>query len=398
MSQRNLHWEDTADETPLMKKVDDEKNTRYATPSSAGGDGSVVFFAADNNSDSDDDDGDEKPFRKHDITLWVSDAVVMLIEHLQYYAVLLSLSEYWGWPVNWIDATSFTFIFNFDIWNLRKVDTGLFHHSTTKFAETNNMGFAYTTYLALWAVMLCGITAVFGTIYLRWMKRRPLYLLLYIARWKRVMFMTLQFLSIPFGVAAARIFHCGKENSAKTYEVMIVQNDVECYSAEHITFMVLVSLIFFFIFIIYPIILMKWVSDQVFSGDTKRHEGSLQLKEAEYEQGLDMLWDIGQYYLFSSYKRAWIHYNPLKFVFKFLFIAAFALSYQSPFWASASITTLFCVAVMALICRRPFRVRCFNVMIISSHFLIACNALIGNFMVRPPWENADDFMLVSFLR
>jgi len=162
--------------------------------------------------------------------------------------------------------------------------------------------------------------------------------------------------------------------------------------------MVLVLLIFFFLFLVYPFILIKWVREQVFSGDRKRHEGNLQLKEAEYEQGLDILWDLGQYHLFSSFNRPWILYNPLKFLFKLLFIACFAMSVNSPFWASASITTLFCVAVLALICKRPFRVRCFNVMLISSHFLVACNALIGNFMVRPPWENFDDFQLVSFLR
>ena len=110
------------------------------------------------------------------------------------------------------------------------------------------------------------------------------------------------------------------------------------------------------------------------------------------------LFTIGQYHLFSSFTRPWILYNPLKFIFKLLFVAGFALSVRSPFWASASITTLFCLAFVALLIKRPFRVRCFNVMIISSHFLIACNALIGNFMVRPPWEAADNFQLVSFLR
>ena len=57
--------------------------------------------------------------------------------------------------------------------------------------------------------------------------------------------------------------------------------------------MALVLIIFLFLFIVYPFILIKWIREQVFSGDRKRHEGFLQLKEAEYEQGLDILWDLG---------------------------------------------------------------------------------------------------------
>lgn len=380
---RNLKLQN-AEEIPLMK-ADDGKILQS----------DIAFKARD---DSDDEDVEEKPLKQHDITLWLSDAVVLIVEHFQYYAVLLALSEHWGWPKDWIDSTSFTFIFNFDIWEFRKVETGLFHHSTSTFVDTSKLGFNYTSYIGAWAVILFIIAAGFGGVYFRWMNRRPLYLLLYIARWKRVMFLVFQFLAVPFGVAAARVFHCRKEDDSKTYDVMVVQNEIKCFSAAHIAFMVFVVAIFLFMFLLYPFILIKWVREQVFSGDPKRHEGYLQLKEAEYEQGLDILWEIGQYHLFSSYKRAWIHYNPLKFLFKLLFIAAFAMSVHSAFWASASITMLFCVAVLALICRRPFRVRCFNVMIISSHFLVACNALIGNFMVRPPWENADDFQLVAFLR
>ena len=70
---------------------------------------------------------------------------------------------------------------------------------------------------------------------------------------------------------------------------------------------------------------------------------------------------------------------------------------SSLFWSSAAITVLFSLAALALFVRRPFRVSCFNYMIIVGHLTLAANALIGNFMVRPPWEARDKFQLVSSL-
>jgi len=184
--------------------------------------------------------------------------------------------------------------------------------------------------------------------------------------------------------------------------VMDVQNEFECNGDVHLTLMVLVSIIFFFIFVCYPFVVSRWISEQVFSGDGRRHEGYVQLKEAEYESGLDVLWDIGQYHLFSSFKRTWSYYNPLKFIFKLMLILAFGFSIRgdtvkSLFWSSAAVTVMFAVAALALTIRRPFRVSCFNIMIIVSHIVLSANALIGNFMVRPPWEARDKFQIVGFL-
>ena len=357
-----------------------------------------------------DDDSNEEVFKKNDITLWVPDAVVLIVEHFQYYAVLLALSEHWGWPMSWVNVTCFTFIFNFDIWEFRKVETGLFDHSRVSFIDSEKLGFNYVSYLAAWAILFFVIGLIFGGAYVQWMRRRPLYLLLYIARWKRIMFMVLQFMAVPFGVVAARVFHCRKnddmgERIMKETDKLImmdVQNEFQCNDTVQLVLMILVIIIYAFLFLFYPFILSRWISEQVFSNDPLRHEGYIQLKEAEYEQGLDLQWDIGQYHLFSSFNRAWAYYNPLKFIFKLLFVLAFAFSLRaetvrSLFWSSAAITVLFCIATIALIIRRPFRVPCFNFMIIISHFVLSANSLIGNFMVRPPWEDKDKFQIVDFL-
>lgn len=81
-------------------------------------------FNVDVTPDSDDEDTEEVSFQRHDITLWVTDAIILLVEQFQFYAVLLAMSEHWGWPIQWVNSTAFVFIFNFDIWEFRKVETG----------------------------------------------------------------------------------------------------------------------------------------------------------------------------------------------------------------------------------------------------------------------------------
>ncbi|XP_047123331.1 uncharacterized protein LOC100206956 [Hydra vulgaris] len=345
-----------------------------------------------------DDENDfynEKPLKRKDITLWFIDAVVLLIEHLQYYAVLLSFSDQWEWPINWINATSFTLLFNFDIWEFNKVFTGAFNHSASSYVDSSKLNFNYMWYFALWILTLVLIYACFVFIYVKWMNRRPLYMLLYIARWKRVMFVVLELLGIPFGVVGARIFHCRLNENGY---VMDVNNATQCLNVSHLFLAIFVSLIFFLWFLCYPYLLRKWISEQIFSGDRARHEGYLQLKEAEYEQGLNKLWELNQYHLFSSFQRSWVFYNQWKFIFKFALIVAFAFSIRAEFWSSAVVTLLFFVATLTVLIQQPFRVRCFNSMLAMCHFILFCNSLIGNFTVRPPWVILENFQIVSFLR
>lgn len=218
------------DEEPLLTSTNSGNKNNNSNRSFLSSSASTRSFGESViDSDGEDELYNGKVFKKNDITLWASDAVVLIVEHLQYYAILLALSEHWGWPVKWIDATSFTFIFNVDIWEFRKVETGLFHHSTVTFIDTSQLGFNYASYISAWAVILFLVCGGFAGVYVNWMRKRPLYLLLYIARWKRVMFLVLQFVSVPFGVAAARVFHC-RLDETRGVEVMVVQNEFECHT------------------------------------------------------------------------------------------------------------------------------------------------------------------------
>ena len=373
---RKLKWK-AADEIPLVEKEDK--------------------IIVDIRPNEEDELENTDTFKYRGISLWVYDAVTIFIEHLQYYALLLALAQRWGWPLDWIKATYFTFLSNFDIWEFWIVQSGAYNRSKTAFVDTKLLGFNYPSYLASWGTLVCLTGIIFMTVYTVWHYKRPLYLLLYVARLKRILYLVIQLSAMPFAIALARVFHC-RTYTAKKIIVMDVDNSIVCYSGIHLALMAVSIAAFIMLFTVYPFLIARIIREQVFCNSRRKHEGYLQLKEAEYEQGLDILWYVGQFHLFSSYKRFWVYYNPLKLVFKMLLIVAYACSMSYMFYSSAAITLLFSVAFIAVLLKKPFRVKSFNFMLAVSHLCLAANAMIGNFMEVPPWENPSQFVIVSFLR
>eukprot|EP00794_Sanderia_malayensis_P007985 gene7985-8842_t len=369
---RQLKWK-TADKIPLVE----QENKIIVRPE-------------------DEDEENVETFTQRSISIWMYDAVFILVEHLQYYALLLALAQRWGWPLVWIKATHFTFLANFDIWEFWNVESGAYNRSTTAFVDTNKLGFNYSSYFASWGTLISIVAIIFIGFYAILARKRPLYLLLHIARLKRILYIVVQLTALPFGIAAARVFHCRADASNKI--VMDVDNSQECYTSIHIIWMAVVIVAFLLLFIVYALIIALIIKEQVFCNTRRTHEGYLQLKEAEYEQGLDILWYVGQFHLFSSYRRFWVYYNPLKLLFKMLIIVAYACSMSYIFYATSAISVLFLIAFLAILIKQPFRVKAFNFMLAINLLCLSANALIGDFMEMPPWENANTFVIVSFLR
>lgn len=271
--------------------------------------------------DEEEEESDET-FVHHGITLWVSDAVIMIIQHIQIFALILTMGERWGFPGDFVRGAAFTFLFNLDIWEFTKVVvskayTGPLNLNT--FIESDRVGIDYSNYLIGWttciALIGCGFLITYGV----FLYRKPVYLLLHVARMKRVFSVIIQLVSLPIGITYARVFHCRSDN------VWNVQNNVQCYSLEHWVFVAIALIIAILLFMVYPINMIRKTRGQVICCSQEKHEGYLQLKEAEYKQGLDILWAVGQFHLFSSFRRLWIYYRPIMMVLHFCLVSYFAV-------------------------------------------------------------------------
>lgn len=67
------------------------------------------------------------------------------------------------------------------------------------------------------------------------------------------------------------------------------------------------------------------------------HEAYLQLKETEYAQGLDMLYVVSGFHIFSSFKLRAVHFRAAKHILKFVVVICYAgLFYDSLVQVSAN--------------------------------------------------------------
>ena len=270
--------------------------------------------------DLDEDDENDEVFVHHGITLWVSDAVIMVIQHVQIFALILAMGERWGYPGNFVRYASFTFLFNLDIWELTKVISGAYQGPPRldTFLASSAVGMQYSHYLIGWTVAIAAVGFGFLITYGVFLYRKPLYLLLHVARMKRVFSVLLQLSCLPIGIAYARVFHCRSDSTWN------VQDNIQCYSTQHWIYVGIAIFIAVLVFLAYPINMIRKIRGQVICYSAEKHEGYLQLKEAEYNQGLDILWAVGQFHLFSSFRRLWIYYRPIMFTLKFCLVAYFA--------------------------------------------------------------------------
>ena len=329
-------------------------------------------------------DEDESIFQHHGITLWVSDSLLMLIEHIQIFAVFLVLSERWSWPLDWIKETSFLLLFNLDIWEFRKINDGYYEGASNTYVPSENM-FSYKTYLISWTAVAFSLLLGYFVLYRFLIYKRPLYLLLYLTRMKRVFSIVAQLLCIPIGLVVARLFQCRSKIPTTLHSTKIVlnvANKVECWSGSHAVYGLealawFLCLLSIFFFIVYPVYLCKITRRGVFTHSSKQHEGYLQLKEAEYLKGLDIVWAVEQFFLFSSYCRPWVYYRSIMYFLRFLLVVVYAMSLQYQVYPIAVVTATLFILALVMMVLKPFRVNVFNVMKIISLLCNSLNALVG---------------------
>ena len=329
-------------------------------------------------------DEDESIFQHHGITLWVSDSLLMLIEHVQIFAVFLVLSERWSWPLDWIKETSFLLLFNLDIWEFRKINEGYYEGASNTYVPSENM-FSYKTYLISWTAVAFSLLLGYFVLYRFLIYKRPLYLLLYLTRMKRVFSIVAQLLCIPIGLVVARLFQCRSKIPTTLHSTKIVlnvANKVECWSGSHAVYGLealawFLCLLSIFFFIVYPVYLCKITRRGVFTHSSKQHEGYLQLKEAEYLKGLDIVWAVEQFFLFSSYCRPWVYYRSIMYFLRFLLVVVYAMSLQYQVYPIAVVTATLFILALVMMVLKPFRVNVFNVMKIISLLCNSLNALVG---------------------
>jgi hypothetical protein len=310
--------------------------------------------------------------KKRGSSLIANDACLLILWSLQLFCVVQSLGLRWPYPEDFLHSTKYVFFFNLDVWDYMKLTangtyTSLQHYYT----PTTLIPFKYWYILIGWAALIF-LLFVLYLIALRvlYYKRNP-FMLVQIAQLQRAYVIIVQVLSLPFGTALARLFHC---NNAGLVDV---DNSMQCWGGTHWALLIPAITLGLILYITFPAWLIFRTRSELLNMTTDRHEGYLQLKETEYVKGLDVQWTIAHFHIFSSFKKYGSYFRASIQLVHLLILVSFA-SFFNHLFAGALLVdlVLFCM-MLAFIIVRPFRVVAFNVYIIFSFFLLTLDGMMG---------------------
>ncbi len=319
--------------------------------------------------------------------LWLSDALLLCLEHLQMFALILSLSLAWAWPQVWIRGTSFAFLLNLDLWEFAKTHT-VYAGREQAFPDSLEVPFNYLGYSIAWIVFLISGVSLFGIVYALLPKVPSLSIVdSLLLRAKLVQLFTLiaQALCFPFGLVLIRLFNCQNYASGPNRELVFrsIVLDETCWSPTHLGVLVPMLILAFAYFIVLPCWMIHTIRKQLLVpivctyNTWNTHENYLLLKEAEYTHGLDIAWEIKHYSLFASFRRPWVWFRPLTYFVKAILLILYGSFFYLPYYQTIVMLASVCGITLALSALPVYRIRSFNFMLIFSMIVNICNRVLG---------------------
>ncbi|KAK7501125.1 hypothetical protein BaRGS_00007610 [Batillaria attramentaria] len=322
---------------------------------------------------------------KRSTSLIACDALLLCLELLQVLALMQAMALKWFWPVTWIKRANFIFFVNADIWEYIKVDC----HA---FVRVQGYDVPSSTVKVSFEYILYGWAAFFGLLFLIWLAiklflhfRQPAYLLVHNARLERAVIVILQIFALPLGASVFKVFHCASGQ-------MSVDNSVTCWSGLHWAYVVSAVVVGAVMYVAFPAWLVWRIRREALAAAHQHHEDFLKLKEVEYMSGLDVVWAVRGFHIFSSFRLCAIYYRPVAHIVKFLMLIAYAATFQSLLAQAVCIGIVMGAVGIFGAVARPFRITAFNVMLVLGCACLVGDAVYGGMLtqynaveVESPW-------------
>ena len=314
------------------------------------------------------------------------DAIVVVVEVLQILGLTQSMGLKWSWPETWIKYANFIFIFNADAWEFTKVQSRAYTRLQGKETASSTIPADYNHILMAWAALLLITGLVFLITFLVLRRRQPPYLMVHYANMERIFLVLVQVLALPLGTAVFRLFHCTDGDK------MAVFNSVSCHEGMYWAYVAPSILLGVALFGAVPGWMVYRIRKQKMAAADRHHDVYLRLKEVEYEAGLDVVWAVQGFHLFSSFRLCAVYYRPIVHMFKLMLLIFFSALFLEIHAQAICMAVALTLAALLMPLIRPFRVASFNVVLCLSLSSLAGNAIFGSVVtsvtpasVESPW-------------
>lgn len=105
-------------------------------------------------------------------------------------------------------------------------------------------------------------------------------------------------------------------------------------------------------------------------------------QQVEYMSGLDVVWEVRSFYIFSSFRLRGIYYRPITHFIKLTILIIYAATFQSIMAQAICMAVLLTLLGLVALLVRPFRVTAFNIMLVLGIMCLAGDAIFGTVITQ----------------
>ncbi|XP_052073966.1 uncharacterized protein LOC127711841 isoform X2 [Mytilus californianus] len=312
----------------------------------------------------------EEKKRRHVSLLW-QDLLLLTFDFLQIFALLQSMALRWTWSGSWIAKSYFFFLFNLDVWEFMKVYKDAYVSTQSYYTPSATVPMSYSTFALAGGGCILFLIGIFVAVYLILWVRKDRQFLSKTAWMRRIYLIFVQLLTLPIGVGVGHIFHC---NGDKNVDVM---NNIGCFQGSHWGYLVFGIFFYIVLFLVVPIYIIYRSRTEAMGSCSKHHEAYLLLKETEYKIGLNKVWLHSDIYFFSSFRYWGIYYRAILQLVKLSLVIVFIAGFHNVKGQATAVTILLFLYALLFVIVRPFRLICFNILLIMTFISLGAAGIIG---------------------
>jgi len=250
------------------------------------------------------------------VSLNAQDRALMMLDFLQWYALLWVASRAWPWPFFWTEGTVYAVFANADLTAFTHFHS-VFKSSKEGVASTDFSEWGEWEGYWFMAVLAAALAAALPLGYLVWVLRLKARANDFVrhraAAWRWVLILS-QVFYVPVGVNVARLAVCRNDN-------VEVDPDVECMSSKHVVVAAAAGSVGGLFLLLVPLLLYRSAHRHLLYRSARAHESHLRWKELQYLVGLNDDWATQQMHVTSPFRRAHAHHRAVAAVEKLLLLA-----------------------------------------------------------------------------
>lgn len=316
--------------------------------------------------------------KKRSVNLVWLDVTLLVLDFLQIFALIQSMSLRWIYPERWLRNTYYVFAVNLDVWEMMKFTNSSVYKSVQEYyTPSSTVGIGYQNIMYGWFIG-CGFLVLLYTALHVSMKclYYPKSWALRFMSWVQFICMVLiHILSLPLGIALFRVYECEGD-----YSKMYTMNQYDCFSGDYWKFGGPALIYLLVVFLVYPAFLVWKTMLEGMTGTCSAYLSFIMIKETEYKIHLNRAWLNDSLWIFSSFKYRGRYYRTTVQLIKLILLLVCTVAFNYIKFQAMFTCLLLLIAAIGAVLIRPYRLTSCNAFLIFSLLCNMGNSFIGTLL------------------